>query len=132
MIKISLCFARCQRQNTEWAKRLLRRCICVEVCIAVPLAIVLTALIAYLGVDPFSLFFLFSMMTWVFQRIAGYYDALSRVRELAGSLSSFSLSSKENILQVQEKMFEYWKASYLVSDWLYRLFKKSDELVTTC
>ena len=72
------------------------------------------------------------MMTWVFQRIAGYYDALSRVRELAGSLSSFSLSSKENILQVQEKMFEYWKASYLVSDWLYRLFKKSDELVTTC
>lgn len=123
--------ARCQRQNTEWTKRLLKRCICIEICIAVCIAAMLIILIVHLGINPLNLFFLFSIIEWMVQRVAGCRDALAGVRALAGSLSSFRLSSKENILRVQERIFEYRKAPYLVPDWLYALFKKRDETATT-
>lgn len=122
---------RCQRQNTEWTKRLLRRCMCVEISVAAVVAALLVILIVCLGIDPFNLFFLFSIIGWAFQRIMGCRDALSRVDKLAHSLSSFRLSSRENILQVQEKIFEYRRARYLVPDWLYDFFRKRDEAATT-
>lgn len=122
--------ARCQRQNTEWTKRLLKRCICIEICIAVIVAAALTVLIFCLGINPFNLFFLFSIIGWMGQRVAECRDAFARVGALAYSLSSFRLSSKDDILRVQEKIFESRKAPYLVPDWLYALFKKIDEAAT--
>ena len=122
--------ARCQRQNTEWTKRLLKRCIRIEICIAVIVAAALAVLVFCLGIDPFNLFFLFSITGWMAQRFFECRDAFARVGALADSLSSFRLSSKENILRVQKRIFEYRKAPYLVPDWLYALFKKIDEAAT--
>lgn len=122
--------AKCQRQNTEWTKRQLKRCIRIEICIAITLAVVLAGLVFRLSINPFNLFFLFSIMEWMGRRITECRDALIRVRALADSLSSFRLSSRENILRVQERIFEYRKAPYLVPDWLYALFKKRDEAAT--
>lgn len=122
--------ARCQRQNTEWTKRLLKRCIRIEICIAVIVAAALAVLVFCLGIDPFNLFFLFSIIGWMAQRFFECRDAFARVGALADSLSSFRLSSKENILRVQKRIFEYRKAPYLVPDWLYALFKKIDEAAT--
>lgn len=122
--------ARCQRQNTEWTKRLLKRCIRIEICSAVIVAAALAVLVFCLGINPFNLFFLFSIIGWMVQRVIECRDAFARVGALADSLSSFRLSSKENILRVQERIFEYRKAPYLVPDWLYVLFKKIDEAAT--
>ncbi|MFD0703256.1 S-4TM family putative pore-forming effector [Slackia equolifaciens] len=122
--------ARCQRQNTEWTKRLLKRSICIEICIAVIVAAALAVLVLRLGINPFNLFFLFSIIGWMIQRVVECRDAFARVGALAYSLSSFRLSSKEDILRVQEKIFEYRKAPYLVPDWLYALFKGRDETAT--
>ena len=122
--------ARCQLQNTEWTKRLLKRSIRIEICGAVIIAAALSVLILCLGIDPFNLFFLFSIIEWMYQRFVECHNAIARVEELANSLSSFRLSSKENILQVQERVFEYRKTPYLVPDWLYALFKKIDEAAT--
>lgn len=122
--------ARCQRQNTEWTKRLLKRCIRIEICSAVIVAAALAVLVFCLGINPFNLFFLFSIIGWMVQRVIECRDAFARVGALADSLSSFRLSSKENILRVQERIFEYRKAPYLVPDWLYALFKKIDEAAT--
>lgn len=121
---------RYQRQNTEWTKRLFKRCICIEICGAVIVAAALTVLVFCLDINPFNLFFLFSIIEWMVQRFFEYRDAFTRVGALAGSLSSFRLSSRENILKVQEKIFEYRKAPYLVPDWLYALSKKIDEAAT--
>ena len=122
--------ARCQRQNTEWTKHLLKRCIRIEICGTVIISAALAVLIFCLGIDPFNLFFLFSIIEWIDQRFDECHDAIARVEELADSLSSFRLSSKENILQVQERIFEYRKTPYLVPNWLYALFKKIDETAT--
>ena len=122
--------ARCQRQNTEWTKRLLKRCIRIEICSAVIVAAALAVLVFCLGINPFNLFFLFSIIGWMVQRVIECRDAFARVGALADSLSSFRLSSKENILRVQERIFEYRKAPYLVPDWLYALFEKIDEAAT--
>lgn len=121
---------RCQRQNTEWAKRLLKRCIRIEICSAVIVAAALAVLVFCLDIDPFNLFFLFSIIEWMARRFFEYRDAIAMVGALADSLSSFRLSSKENILQVQERIFECRKAPYLVPDWLYALFRKIDEAAT--
>lgn len=122
--------ARCQRQNAEWSKRLLKRSARIEVFFAVLVGSALGAAIGFSGVNPLNLFFLFSIVEWVAQRIARCRDALNRAEALADSLSSFDLSSKTNILRVQGKVFEYRKSSYLVSDWLYGLFKERDETAT--
>lgn len=122
--------ARCQRQNTEWTKRLLKRCLRIEICSAVIVAAALAVLVFCLDINLFNLFFLFSIIEWMAQRFVECRDAFDRVGALADSLSSFRLSSKENILQVQERIFEYRKAPYLVPDWLYALFKKIDEAAT--
>ena len=122
--------ARCQLQNTEWTKRLLKRSIRIEICGAVIIAAALSVLILCLGIDPFNLFFLFSIIEWMARRFFEYRDAIAMVGALADSLSSFRLSSKENILQVQERIFECRKAPYLVPDWLYALFRKIDEAAT--
>ena len=122
--------ARCQLQNTEWTKRLLKRSIRIEICGAVIIAAALSVLILCLGIDPFNLFFLFSIIEWMARRFFEYRDTIAMVGALADSLSSFRLSSKENILQVQERIFECRKAPYLVPDWLYALFRKIDEAAT--
>lgn len=53
--------ARCQRQNAEWTRRLLRRSIGGEVVAAAVFGSLLGLLIARLSVDPLSLTFLLSM-----------------------------------------------------------------------
>lgn len=122
--------ARCQRQNTEWTQHLLKRCMRIEICSAVIVAAALAVLVFCLGINLFNLFFLFSIIEWMARRFFECRDAFARVGALADSLSSFRLSSKENILQVQERIFEYRKAPYLVPDWLYALFNKIDEAAT--
>lgn len=122
--------AKCQRQNTEWSKRLFKRSLRIEVCFAVLVGLLLYIVITCSGADPLSFFFFFSVIEWQIQRILRCRNALKRVEALAGSLSSFDLSSKNNIIRVQEKVFEYRKASYLVPDSLYGLFKRCDEKAT--
>lgn len=122
--------ARCQHQNTEWTKRLLRRSIGVEVCAALLVAAILWTSIDLSGVDPLNLFFLFSIAEWMIQRLAGGWQSLQKVRELSNALSSYELTSRVNIVRTQDKIFEYRKAPYLVPDWLYSLFKGSDEAST--
>lgn len=122
--------ARCQRQNAAWSKRLIKRSARIEVCCAVLVGSLLGIAIVCSSVDPLNFFFLFSIIEWTIQRITKCLDALNRAEVLAGSLSSFDLSSKDNILRVQEKVFEYRKASYLVPDWLYGLFRGRDETAT--
>ena len=129
-LKAGDAIARCQRQNTDWTKRLLARSIGIEFLVAIVLATVLIALTICKGIDPFNLFFLFSIIEWLFQRITRGYEVLRRVKELASALSSFRLSSRENLLRVQDRIFEYRKSSYLVPDWIYALFKNKDELGT--
>lgn len=122
--------ARCQLQNTEWTKRLLKRCVRIEICSAVIVTVVLAVLVFCLDINPFNLFFLFSIIEWMARRFVECRAGFARVGALADSLSSFRLSSKENILHVQERIFEYRKSPYLVPDWLYALFKKIDEAAT--
>lgn len=122
--------ARCQRQNTEWTKRLLRRSLCIETSIGILAAIMTIALIRYSGVDPLNLFFLFSIIEWMIQRVVRCREVLKSVNSLADSLSEYRLSSRENILRVQEKIFEYRRAPYLVPNLLYAIFKGYDDAAT--
>lgn len=129
-MKAGEAIARCQRQNIEWTRRLLRRSICCEICIAVLSGAVLSFLASLSGVDPCNLFFFFSILEWLVQRIIRARVALWKLGGLADSSSSLDLTSKQNIVNMQEKIFEYRSASYLVPDWLYELFKRRDNSAT--
>lgn len=122
--------ARCQRQNAEWTMRQFRRSICIEACIALLVAVVLAALIAFSGVDILNFFFLFTIVEWIVQRFVGSLRSVRKLEVLENALSSYRLSSRDDIVRTQDKIFEYRKAPYLVPDWLYSLFKRSDETAT--
>ena len=123
--------ARCQRQNTEWTKRLLKRCICIEICIALLAAAILAALIVLSGVDILNLSFLTSIAEWAVHRVVGGLQSARKLEVLENALLSYRLSSRDDIVRTQDKIFEYRKAPYPVPDWLYDLFKGYDETATT-
>lgn len=122
--------ARCQRQNAEWTMRQFRRSICIEACIALLVAVVLAALIAFSGVDILNFFFLFTIAEWIVQRFVGSLRSVRKLEVLENALLSYRLSSRDDIVRTQDKIFEYRKAPYLVPDRLYCLFKRSDETAT--
>lgn len=122
--------ARCQRQNAEWTMRQFRRSICIEACIALLVAVVLAALIAFSGVDILNFFFLFTIVEWTVQRFVGSLRSVRKLEVLENALSSYRLSSRDDVVRTQDKIFEYRKAPYLVPDWLYSLFKRGDETAT--
>lgn len=123
--------ARCQRQNAEWTRRLLRRSIGGEVVAAVAFGALLWSLVACLSVDPLSLTFLLSIAEWAIQRVACCRSALKMVDNLSGSMSSFDLSSEENVRRAQGAIYDYRSSSYIVSDSVYRLFKERDDAATS-
>ena len=129
-MKAGEAIARCQHQNIEWTRRLLRRSICCEIGIAALIGIALHALSVLTDVDPCNLFFFFSILEWSAQRAIRAGAALWKLRGLVDNSASFDLTSKQNIVNMQEKIFAYRSASYLVPDWLYELFKRRDNSAT--
>lgn len=122
--------ARCQRQNAEWTMRQLRRSVHIEICIASLVAGVMVTLIVLSGADIFKFSFLSSIVEWAFQRVVGGLQSARKLELLVNALLSYRLSSRDNIIRTQDKIFEYRKAPYLVPDWLYSLFKGRDETAT--
>lgn len=122
--------ARCQRQNAEWTRRLLRRSIGGEVVAAAVFSALLGLLIAHLSVDPLSLTFLLSIVEWAIQRVARCLSTLRKVGNLSVSMS-FDLSSEENVRRAQGAIYDYRSSSYIVSDFVYRLFKGRDDMATS-
>lgn len=129
-LKAGEAISRCQRQNVEWTRRLLRRSIRIEVCAAVVFGAALVLSIAGFGADPMSLMFLTSIIEWAVQRIVRCRAALQRVRDLSMAMSAYKLVSLENIRRAQKYIFAYRKSSYLVPDFLYGVFKDSDDAET--
>lgn len=129
-LKAGKAIARCQRQNAEWSRRLLRRSICMEVFVSIAFGGLLCLLIACLGVDPLNLTFISTIAEWAVQRIARCLSALRKVGNLSVSMT-FDLSSKENVRCVQDAICDYRGSSYIVSDFMYRLFKESDDVATS-
>lgn len=122
--------ARCQRQNAEWTMRQLKRSVGIEIYIAFLAAAVLSALIVLSGVDILNLSFLSSIAEWTAHRVVGGLQSARKLEVLENALSSYRLSSRDDIMRTQDKIFEYRKAPYLVPDWLYGLFKEHDEMAT--
>lgn len=129
-LKAGEAIAKCQRQNAEWTRRLLRRSICMEVLVSIAFGGLLWLLIARLAVDPLSLTFILSVVEWAFQRIVRCFSALHKVGNLSVSMT-FDLSSKENVKRAQTAICDYRGSSYIVSDFMYRLFKESDDAATS-
>ena len=122
--------SRCQRQNAEWTMRQLRRSVDIEICIASLVAGVLVTLIVLSGAAILNFSFLSSIAEWTVQRVVGGLQSARKLELLANTLSSYRLSSRDNIIRTQDKIFECRKAPYLVPDWLYDLFKEHDETAT--
>lgn len=122
--------ARCQRQNAEWTRRLLLRSIGGEVAAAAVFGALLWSLVARLSVDPLSLTFLLSIVEWAIQRVARCLSTLRKVGNLSVSMS-FDLSSEENVRRAQGAIYDYRSSSYIVSDFVYRLFKGRDDMATS-
>ena len=129
-LKAGEAIAKCQRQNAEWTRRLLRRSICMEVLTAIIFGALLWWLIERLGVDPLSLTFILSIAEWALQRTVRCFSALRKVGNLSVSMT-FDLSSKENVKRAQAAIYDYRGSSYIVSDFIYRLFKGSDDAATS-
>ena len=55
---------------------------------------------------------------------------MRKLEALEKALSSYRLSSRDNIVRTQGLIFEYRNAPYLVPDWLYGLFRERDEAAT--
>ena len=121
---------RCQRQNAEWTRRLLRRSVCMEILAALIFGALLWSLIVCLSVDPLSLTFVFSIAEWAILRIASCLSSLRKVSNLSVSMS-FDLSSEENIRRVQSAIHDYRGSSYIVPDFMYRIFKEPDDVATS-
>lgn len=119
--------ARCQWQNTEWTKRQLRRSICMEACVSLLIAVILFALA---GDNVFKLSFLSSVAEWAVQRVVEGVGSVRKLEALEKALSSYRLSSRDNIVRTQGLIFEYRSSPYLVPDWLYGLFRERDEAAT--
>lgn len=130
-LKAGEAIARCQKQNTEWTKRLLLRSLGGEVLAAVVLAGILWLLITGSSVDPLSLAFLTTIVEWLFQRIVRCFSTLQKVEKLTSASELFNLGSRENIERAQDRIYDYRSSSYLVSDFMYRLFKESDDAATS-
>lgn len=129
-LKAGEAIAKCQRQNAEWTRRLLRRSICMEVLTAIISGALLWWLIERLGVDPLSLTFILSIAEWALQRTVRCFSALRKVGNLSVSMT-FDLSSKENVKRAQAAIYDYRGSSYIVPDFIYRLFKGSDDAATS-
>lgn len=121
---------RCQRQNAEWTRRLLRRSVCMEVLAALVVGVLLRSLIICLSVDPLSLTFILSIAEWAILRIVSCFLTLRKVSNLSASMS-FDLSSEENIKRVQSAIYDYRSSSYIVPDFMYRIFKEPDDVATS-
>lgn len=119
--------ARCQWQNTEWTKRQLRRSVCMEACVSLLIAAILITLA---GDAVLKLSFLSTVAEWVVQRVAEGVSSVRKLEALEKALSSYRLSSRDNIVRTQGLIFEYRNAPYLVPDWLYGLFRERDEAAT--
>lgn len=128
-LKAGEAIPKCQRQNAEWTRRLLRRSVCMEVLAALIFGALLWSLIACLSVNPLSLTFIFSIAEWAILRIVSCLLTLRKVSSLSVSMS-FDLSSKENIKRVQDAIYDYRGSSYIVSDFMYRIFKETDDVDT--
>lgn len=122
-LKAGEAIARCQRQNAEWTRRLLRRSICVEVLAAIVFGTLLWSLIVHLSADALSLTFILSIVEWAVQRITRCLSALQKVGNLSTSMS-FDLSSKKNVKRAQAAIYDYRCSSYIAPDFMYRLFKR--------
>lgn len=121
---------RCQRQNAEWTRRLLRRSVCMEVLAALVVCVLLRSLIVCLSVDPLSLTFILSIAEWAILRIVSCFLTLRKVSNLSVSMS-FDLSSEENIKRVQSAIYDYRSSSYIVPDFMYLIFKEPDDAATS-
>lgn len=129
-LKAGEAIPRCQRQNAEWTRRLLWRSVCMEVLAALIFGALLWSLIARLSVNPLSLTFIFSIAEWAILRIVSCLLALRKVSNLSVSMS-FDLSSEENIKRVQDAIYDYRGSSYMVPDFMYRIFKEPDDVATS-
>ena len=121
---------RCQRQNAEWTRRLLRRSVCMEVLAALVVCVLLRSLIVCLSVDPLSLTFILSIAEWAILRIVSCFLTLRKVSNLSVSMS-FDLSSEENIKRVQSAIYDYRSSSYIVPDFMSLIFKEPDDAATS-
>lgn len=129
-LKAGEAIPRCQRQNAEWTRRLLRRSVCMEVLAALVVGVLLQSLVVCLSVDPLSLTFILSIAEWAILRIVSCLLTLRKVSKLSVSMS-FDLSSEENIKRVQGAIYDYRSSSYIVPDFMYRIFKEPDDVATS-
>lgn len=116
----------CQRQNAKWTSRLMGRYLVAEFLLAVVVCASPILLALHRGVELSSLWFLLPVAQWMLVQLAKgaltWYQAGKLVRDIPG----YQLTSYENIIAVQQRIFDYRAVAFLVPNWFYKWFKSSD------
>ena len=117
----------CQKMNCRWSKHLVMRYGAVS--IGVP-ALAMTAvvlLILNLDVDAMTLVFLGAMPEWLFDRMIATVECYSMYGSLEDDLGAYNLGQRENIIAVQDRVYELRRYDYQIPDWFYFRFRQNDE-----
>lgn len=117
----------CQRINISWSTGLEK---CWMYCISSLslIAIALTcAFAAAARVNPFNLVFIIGCIELMIERMWNYRDHVNNLRYLQRVSNDCDMTSPENILFLQSKIYESRKVDFMVPDWFYKLFKDKFE-----
>lgn len=121
----------CQLQNAKWTRGLVTRYFIFELIVALIIVLAIAAEVVLGQTSWESLFFLFPIFEWIFERLHGLISLRKKAGKLEKDTEHYILNTKENIVIIQNDIYEYRSSTVLIPDWFYKLFERRDDAMTS-